>query len=169
MRELTVRIRFTKHCLGNVKKSQYHDKRKYTFFALPRTPEGQITFLPSWWKANMSFAAEVLSRHLDTVKDISFEMFVDGKPDHRLYRRYFEASRYALHEAFWPGQVVGFNAVVPASINDEDFLRLLDVAGRFRGISPAKPKDYGFFVVDSIESRRLPEPVASPAIDEPVA
>ncbi len=152
MREVTVRLRFTSHCLGNVKRKRRSQGGKIcTCFLLPRTPEGRISFLPGWWRANMAFAAEVLGRLQAEAKQVHFETVISGEaPRDKLFRRYYEPNRFALHEAFWPGQVIEVRCASPHTINDADLQALFGLAGRFRGISPAKPREFGFFTVESV-------------------
>lgn len=159
MRELTVRIRFTTHCLGDVKGRRGR-------FLLPRSPAGRVVFLPSWHRMNLQYAAQVFGRHQDVVGKIAWDLEVDAvlRGD-RWFQRYFtdgERRHYALHESFVPGQVVGLNCVVPEAITDDDLWQLLELAGRYRGLSPYKPKEHGFFKVESIRSRRG----ASHALDD---
>jgi len=154
MRELTVRISFTKHALGNVKKDGTGK------FLLPRNPAGAVTFLASWHNANMRFAAQLLGKHQDEVAKILWDIAVDAVVNRdSWYRRYYNVSgtnrqRYVLHESFTPGQIVGINCVVPANISDEDFWSLMQLAGRYKGLSPARPGEFGHYSVVSIRSRR---------------
>lgn len=154
MRELTIRLRFTKHSLGNVKARDGSGK-----FLFPRNPRGFITFLSSWHRVNLHFASQILGRHQDEVNKISWDIQVDGHIRHNgFYRRYYVNDQgkkhFCLHEAFIPGQIVGINCVVPSIISDDDFWRLMQLAGQYRGISPWKPGEYGFFEVESIRPRR---------------
>ena len=157
MREVTVRIKFTKHCLGSVKRDDRTGK-----FYLPRDPNGSVVFLSTWHAANMRFAAKVFGRHQDEVSKIHWDIAVDGivrEGRDGWYRRYYIVNgaakeRYALHEAFVPGQIVGINCVVPSTITDGDFWQLMEIAGRYRGLSPSKPGEYGHFEVVSIRPRR---------------
>lgn len=155
MRELTVRIRFTKHSLGNVKRP------KTGRFAFARNPSsGAVTFLSSWHRANLRFAAQLLGRHQADVEKILWDINVDGVVSRdSWYRRFYTVSgtnkqRYVLHESFTPGQVVGINCVVPASISDDDFWELMRIAGQYKGLSPARPEEFGHFEVVSIRPRR---------------
>lgn len=160
MRELTVRIRFTKHCLGNV-----HAKDGSGRLLLPRTPGGSVAFMASWHLANMRFSAQVLSRHQDEVGKIYWDISVDGvvRSD-PWFRRYYRTAagkktRFVLHEAFLPDQVVGLNCIVPATITDDDLWQLMRVAGQYKGISPARPGEFGLFEVESIRPRRAAQEV----------
>lgn len=158
MRELTVRLRFQKHCLGNVKSRVEIGGKKLSYFALPRGSGDQVMFLPTWWKSNMIMAADVLSRGQREAKEIRFDPMVDGRPGavpERLFKRYWAPNRFARHEAFWPGAVIGVNCVVPDRLTLEDVWKLMAVAGRFGGISPYRPKEFGFFDVVSVQPRRL--------------
>lgn len=163
MRELTVRIRFTKASLGNVKKGDT--------FHLPRNPQGYVTFLAGWHRANLRFAAAVLNIHHEEVEKIHWDIAVDGAVrDQPWYRRYYKSgggrSRFVQHEAFFAGQEVGVNCVVPSTITDDEFWRLMAVAGQYRGLSPARPGEYGFFEVVGLRPRR-PLRSAEDEEDEP--
>jgi len=101
----------------------------------------------------MRRAAEILCRHHKDVEQIRFAMEVDGNPGSapdNLFRRYFEENKFSQHEAFFPGDVIGVTCVVPSSIDDDDFRRLLTYAGKYCGMSPGHPNDFGFYVVESI-------------------
>jgi hypothetical protein len=137
--------------LGNVKAKDGSGK-----FLLPRSPSGSVTFLSSWHRANLQFASQILGHHQDQVDKVLWDIAVDSTAT-GVYRRYFNADgrkRFCLHEAFVPGQVVGVNCVVPATISDEEFWRLMQVAGQYKGLSPWKPGLFGFFEVESIRPRR---------------
>jgi hypothetical protein len=161
MRELTVRIRFTRHSLGNVKSGA---EGRFTF---ARSLEGFVLFMPAWHRENLRLAAQVLGRHQDEVDKICWDIRVDGSVGQPDYKRYFggggSKKRYALHEAFWPGQTVGLHCVVPTPISDDDLRRLMQLAGQYRGLSPWKPGEFGLFEVDQILPRRV-----TPAPDESV-
>jgi hypothetical protein len=102
----------------------------------------------------------VLGRHQDEVRKISWDIVVDGQVRnpcwHRLY--YTNGSgrrRFVLHECFFPGQVVGINCVVPSVITDDDLWQLMQIVGRYRGISPWLHGEYGLFEVESVRPRRI--------------
>ena len=155
MRELTVRIRFVSPCLGNAKDGAGNLK-----FA--RTPSGDVTFLASWHMDNMRLAARLLGRHQDEVQKILWDVAVDGvvaKGKDRWHKRYFTARdnhrrRFARHECFQPGQVVGLNCLVPNAISDDDLLQLMTIAGKYKGLSPFRPGEFGHYTVESITLRR---------------
>lgn len=171
MRELAVRIKFTTPCLGNVRKHHRVQGRVRNHFLLPRNPGGKVIFMNTWWQAILAQAAKILCRHHGEVKSIRFAMEVDGKPrpleegeveDPRTgrkqvvlkghYHRYYAEDRFSKHEAFFPGTVIGLTCIVPQGINDEDFHRLMELAGKYCGISPGLPGEFGFFTVESIRS-----------------
>jgi hypothetical protein len=159
MRELTVRIRFTKASLGNVKR-----RGNGGALLLPRNPQGFVTFLASWHRANLRFAAQVLGRHQDVVDSICWDIAVDGevRKDSWHRRHYVNGNGrkvYALHESFKAGQEVGINCVVPQAVNDDDLRQLMQIAGQYKGLSPYKAGDFGFFEVVSVRPRRrTPDP-----------
>lgn len=145
MIEVTARLRFNNFSLGAV--------RCRNLNKMLRDPEGRVMYMPTWWAALMRYAAKVLNRHQQLVGQIDWDPIIDGTP--RNYRRYYGPSRYTLHEAFYPGDEIGVNAVLPSGIIISDFTQLLDVAGRYRGISPYKPKDkWGTFEVANVTRRR---------------
>lgn len=154
MRELTVRIRFTKPSLGNAKKDNTGR------FVFVRNPNGLVSFLSTWHHANMRFASQILGRHQDEVRKILWDINVDGVvAKDGWYRRYYTVSgtskqRYVRHESFKVGQVVGLNCVLPPAISDDDFWQLMHLAGLYRGLSPARPGEFGHYEVVSIRPRR---------------
>lgn len=122
-------------------------------------------YMPTWWAALMRYAAKILNRHQRLVEQIDWDPVIDGTP--RSYRRYYEQSRYTLHEAYYPGDEIGVNAVLPPGLSISDFTQLLDVAGRYRGVSPYKPKDkWGTFEVTNVTRRRRN---LSPEEEDPAA
>jgi hypothetical protein len=153
MRELTIGIRFTSHSLGSVK-----DEHTGHFkFAV--SPQRKLLFLASWHRANMRFAAKLLGKHQDEVDKIHWDIELDAALQNPCwFERYYEVrqgkQRYCLHQALFPGQVVGINCVVPPPITDDDLWQLQSLAGRYRGLSPWKPGDHGHFEVISIRPRR---------------
>jgi hypothetical protein len=154
MRELAVRIQFTKHCLGNVKKFHWEKGKKRYFFLLPRSPEGRVIFLATWWTAVLIKAAEVLCHFQDDVRSVKFSLEVDGLPrpvPEEFYRRFYEGERFSKHEAFFPGDCIGLTCIVPSTISDENFQRLMTIVGKYYGISPARPNEYGYFTVLSVQ------------------
>jgi len=172
MRELTVRIKFTSPCLGNAKK--FHNirvqgkRKKRTYFVHLRNPSNCVMFLPTWWQAIMRNAADVLSRHQQEVKGIRFALEVDGQPrpiPEQLFNRYYDENRYSRHEAFMAGDTIGVTCVVPDQISDDDFWRLMQYAGKFYGISPCRPGEFGFFTVEKMEKCGL-EPPTQQARDQ---
>ena len=158
MRELTVRIKFTSPSLGNEKMRDGSGR-----FVFSRSPTGHVIFLASWHNANMRLAAQLLGRHQDEVSKIFWDINVDGRLRrdrwHRVYYLGVNSGRqrYSLHEAFFPGQIVSINCVVPHTIGNDDFWRLVQKAGQYKGISPWKPGEFGFYEVVSIRPRRAPQ------------
>jgi hypothetical protein len=69
--------------------------------------------------------------------------------------QYEAGCRHVVHEAFLPGQIVGINCVAPPSIPEEDLWALFRLAGKYKGLSPFRPGEYGQFEVESIVARRV--------------
>ena len=156
MRELTVRIRFLTACLGNQKLNDGSGK-----FVFQRSPDNNIIFLASWHHSNMRMAAQLLNRFQSDVNDIHWDIHIDGTlKENRWHKNYYRSAksnklRYSLHEAFHENQIVGINCLVPNTIKDEDFWRLMSKAGQYKGLSPWKPGENGFYDVVSIRPRRV--------------
>lgn len=156
MRELTVRIRFLTPSLGNQKVNDGSGK-----FVFQRSPDNNIIFLASWHHSNMRMAAQLLNRFQSDVLSIHWDIHVDGKlKNKKWHKNYYRAAksnrlRYSLHESFLENQIIGINCLVPNAISDEDFWRLMSKAGQYKGLSPWKPGEYGFYDVVSIRPRRV--------------
>jgi hypothetical protein len=153
VRELTVKLRFVSPCLGQVKKYNRQRGKAQYYYVLPRDPiSGKVVFQPHWWHAILLQAAEILCRYQQDVPKVRFMMEVSGEPQ-PIPERYFhrhDGPHVSRHEAFFPGDVIDLNCVVPSTIPDEDFKQLMIYAGRYYGISPAHPRQFGFFEVVSI-------------------
>ncbi len=160
MRELTVRLRFTRPSLGNVRS----DAPSRGCFRLHRDPHGRVVFLASWHRANMELSAKLLGRHQDEVRKILWDVAVVGevRPD-CWHRRYYKTAggrtRYAQHECLPAGQVVGVRCVVPPGITDDDVRALFALAGRYKGLSQFGCGDFGLFAVEAVEAS-CPAPAA---------
>lgn len=172
MQEVTIRLRFNQPCPGAVRTQE----GKNVLHAHQRDPEGRVMFLPSWWSALIRYSAKVLNRHQSEVKKIRWDPVIDGVP--RKWKRYLPTPegrssnrpRYALHEAFHPGDVIGVNCVLPRPISTDDMWQLLDIAGSYKGISPYKPNDgYGTFCVVSLHRRRRAVEKPDASSEEPAA
>lgn len=156
MRELSVRIRFTNPSLGNEKDTKTGN------FKFQRSPgnAGKILFLPTWHQSNMKFATEMLGRHHEDVKKIFWDIEIDGEVREKcLTRCYYKRTksgkyRWSTHESLLKGQTIAINCVVPHEIDDEDFWTLLQIAGKYKGLSPWQPGKYGHYEVVSIRPRR---------------
>lgn len=172
MRELAVSLKFTSPCLGNVKRQYRRNGKIRHYFVLPRDPSREhVVFMPTWWQSTLRRAAEVLCRHQSEVDEIRFAVEVVGDPrpvPTELYRRYYNKRQFSKHEAFLPGDVITVTCIVPSSISDDDFLQLMRYAGRYCGISPAHPNEFGFYDVESIRNT-LPPPSPSAESIEDVA
>lgn len=158
MREVNIRLKFTTPSLGNVKQRRtvtIDGKRKQRhYFLLPRSPDGKIIFYPQWWRSILTKAAAVMCKHQKTVREIMVSPEIDGAPrpiPDEYYKRYYKSDRFSPHEAFFEGDVIGVSCVVPSKISDDDLWRLFATAGKYYGISPSRPGEYGFFTVERIE------------------
>lgn len=154
MKELVARLRFTSPCLGRIKTHCVNHGKVQNYYVLPRNPvTNRVMFQRQWWLAVLKRAAEILCRHQREVHDIRFVLDIDGEPSpipQRFYRLHINSKKYSKHEAFFPGSEILVTCIIPNSIPEEDFLKLMQYAGRYYGISPAFPGNYGFFEVVSI-------------------
>ena len=146
MRELTVRIRFLTPCLGNQKLSDGSGR-----FIFQKSPEGNVIFLASWHHANMRLAAQLLNRFQEDVSKIHWDINVDAKlKKDKWYKNYYRSPK----------------SIVPSSISNDDFWRLMNKAGQYKGISPWKPGEFGCFDVVSIHPRRTNKPEPAEELEE---
>ena len=155
MQEVKVLLRFTVPCLGADKRVR---NGLGTVFCFPRTPDGQVLFHQTWWRAIVTHAARIKNFPTTTIKKIEWSPVIDGSP--RLWQRYIQdpsrsanaRPKYAQHEAFLPGRVIGVECVLPVDLSVDMFAALMGAAGKFRGISPYKPGEYGRFTVVSVQT-----------------
>jgi hypothetical protein len=156
MRELSVRIKFTNPSLGNEK------DQKTGRFKFQRSPgrDGKILFLATWHHANMKLAADMMGRHQEIVSKICWDIEIDAELREKcLTRCFYQKSpggreRWSLHESLLPGQIICINCLVPTEIDDADFWSLLQISGKYKGLSPWQPGKYGHYEVVSIRPRR---------------
>lgn len=166
MLEYLLEIAFVSPCLGNTRRELARPgapRRHY--WALPRTPSGHITFQPTWWQANLRKSATVLSRAAPGLAQVRFDPQISGVPQaarpENFYRRYYTDKIYALHEAFFPGEVIGVRVLVPLELPVDLLRQVLETSGRFYGISPAKPGEFGHFQVQQLAPYKFVEPSLS--------
>ena len=162
MQEVKILLRFTVPCLGAVKRPR--DGLGVVFCFL-RTPGGQVLFPPAWWRAIVTHAARVRNIPARVIKKIEWAPAIDGSP--RLWQRYIQdpsrpegaRPQYAQHEAFLPGRDIGVECILPGDLSIGTFEALMETAGKFRGISPYKPGEYGRFTVVSVQpvGRAIPQ------------
>jgi hypothetical protein len=161
MRELTVRMRFVKPCLGNIKGGGGR-------FLLPRDPAGAISFPPAWHAANVRFAYAALAVSdpaLTALKAdlgrVRWEPAIASAPSRVVWhKRHSQGASYALHEAIPAGEAVSFSCHVPDAVPDKAVQDLLVYAGRYRGLSPWRPGDFGHYELVSLSP--TPNQGASP-------
>jgi hypothetical protein len=155
MREVTVRIEFISHCLGNVRRTITENGKEWPVFYLPRLKD-QVRFEATWWAQKMRFAAQILNKHHRLVKDIAFDLVVDGRASNdveQFFKRYTAKTNFVRHECFAEGTVIGVNCVVPDDISDNDLWQLMETIGKYKGISPYGHNEYGHFTVISVATK----------------
>jgi len=149
MQEVRANIKFTTPCLGGI--------RAEDIDRMLRNDAGQVIFLQAWWKALLSYAAKAANISSAIVNNIRFDPVVDGTIT--TYTRFYganEATDFKRHEAFNKDQVVGVNAMLPDGISAEQFHELLQIGGRYIGISPyGHDKGFGRFCVVDIKPSNI--------------
>lgn len=140
MTEVVATIRFTTPCLGSV---------RGPVSKMIRNGEGKVIFMQTWWRAGLGYAAQAISRHQNDVTKIQADPVVEGTTS--TFNRYYGAVSYQVHEAFNINDEIKVKFSLPKRITPESFYELLDMAGRYVGISPYGFKgDFGRFVVVSV-------------------
>lgn len=164
MQEVSIRLRFVRECLGSVKRRKAHDQ---VIFCMPRDHRERVMFLPSWWGNLMKYAAKVSNLGHSDVRKIDWDPIIDGAPRHNWRRIVVPAAadkrkraRYAVHEAFPPGAVIGVKAVLPDGLSVDSFQELLTIAGTYKGVSPfqSEAENYGTFEVVSVKKAVRQQP-----------
>jgi hypothetical protein len=113
----------------------------------------------------MKLAAEMLGRHQEAVNKICWDIGVDAELREKCLTRCFYTKspggreRWSLHESLMQGQTICINCVVPQDIDDQDFWALMQIAGKYRGLSPWQPGKYGQYEIVSIHQRRQSQQV----------
>lgn len=146
MTEVVAKLKFITPCLGNKRRENKPNE-------MLRDPQGNVIFLSSWWNTILSYGARAFSKHQSQVKKIGWDQVVDGVTG--VYRRYYTDVDYTEHEAFLAGSVIGVRALLPDTIPLEDFQCILEISGRYRGISPyGHDKGFGRFEVVEVSKSR---------------
>ena len=141
--EVEVKLRFTTPCLGNERRPQRD--------LMLRSPEGNIIFLQSWWRACLAYGAQALNQHQRDIDDIQADPEVDGSVT--IYRRFYNSKDFKEHEAFDVGAVIAVRFCLPNVVTLDDFKRILETAGKYAGLSPYGYKqNFGRFAVVSVEA-----------------
>lgn len=135
--EVLATIRFTTPCLGNIRGKVNR---------MLRNPDGKVIFMQTWWRAGLGYAADALGKFQNDVTKIQADPVIEGCTT--TFKRYYGPKDYQEHEAFETNAIIKAKFSLPARVNIEAFYELLDMAGRYVGISPYGYKeDFGRFVV----------------------
>ena len=152
MQEVDIQLRFTTACIGSVRRSV--SSGQGVIYRMIRDGSNNVVFLPSWWQSAARYAVKVLNRYDKLVNQITWGRNVYGElADWRRNVGYRKRKlRYALHEAYRPGTFVTLTAVLPQGMTPEAMFEILDVIGRYKGVSPFQRTDqrYGLFETISV-------------------
>lgn len=133
MQRVVIVLRFTSACLGHVKRARKND----VIYGMLRDCDGRVMFLPTWWRNQLQYAAQVQGRWHNEARKIDWSPYVDGRLV--IWRRTVArrpSLRYAVHEAYRPGECVTVRAILPDGLGIADFTEMLQLVGEYRGISP---------------------------------
>ena len=155
MREVNIKLRFNRVCLGAAKKR----RRGQVYFGFDRDPSGKVMFMPSSWLSVMRYAAKLANKHHSDVQHIDWCPVITGTPRNDWRRTIVSQnggetrSHFAVHEAFQPGDTIELSCVLPDVIEISDFERLLEIVGKYKGFSPFNnaTEHYGTFEVISVD------------------
>ena len=142
--EITATLKFTTPCLGNIRKPDYD--------RMQRDPDGNVIFLPSWWRAAFAQAAKATNQHYGLVDKVRPAPVVVGQVS-KVKRRYGRRPDDThAHEGFDEGAVIKIKFALPPGVAIAQFKELLQAVGSYVGFSPYRQEDYGFFAVVSVEA-----------------
>jgi hypothetical protein len=116
---------------------------------MQRDRDGNVIFLPTWWRSALAQAAKAISRYYKVVDKIHPALPVVG-PVTRIKRRYGKGpDDVKLHEGFDVGAQVTVRFAIPGSMTVEQFAELLGAVGDYIGVSPYgwKSGRWGHFTV----------------------
>lgn len=136
--EVMAKLRFTTPSLGNVR-----GERRNTML---RNREGRVIFLQSWWRAGLRYAAQALGRFQEEAEAIQVDPEIEGTT--KIHQRFYTEKSFQEHEAFLAGDEIVAHFCLPPGLKLDEFTKLLELTGRYCGISPYGYKqDYGRYVV----------------------
>jgi hypothetical protein len=134
--EATATLRFVRPCLGSVRRPDYD--------RLQRDQDGNVIFLPTWWRASLAQAAKAISKYYKYVDQIHPGLTVEGTIS--MIKRWYAPKKYKLHEGFDVGTVIRASFLIPNELTLGEFAELLEAVGEYIGFSPYGWKDqYGLF------------------------
>lgn len=145
--ELVAKLRFTTPALGNVRRDDYD--------RMLRDSDGNVIFMPSWWRAAFTQAATAISRYHHYVNQIFAAPPIGGQLS-QVERRYGkEPGDVKVHEGFDVGTVVTVRFAIPGKMHIRQFIELLEAVGTYIGISPYgwRRASYGHFQI--LEVRKV--------------
>lgn len=150
MREVTIKLKFTTPCLGDVRDVPSGILR------LRRDGVGRVVIMPNVWKLIINKSAPTCGVSPRICKSIRWDPVVDGEP--KLFERMWSdestgGSKRGVdcHESFPAGAIVGIRALVPDDLTPDQLSKILNVAGSFCGVSPwGHRHGFGRFVVEDI-------------------
>lgn len=141
--EVTATLKFTRPCLGSVRRSDYD--------RMQRDQDGNVIFLPTWWRAALAQAAKAISKYYKYIDQIHPGLPVDGNLSK--IKRWYGQKKYKLHEGFSVGTVIRVSFLIPNELTQNEFAELVEATGAYIGISPYGWKQkYGLFKL--LEVRR---------------
>lgn len=141
MKRVRLTIRFVRPCLGGVR-----SEPKDMFERDPVT--GKIVFMNSWWQSVLEYGARALNKNIQLVPDTLFDLYVDAPVCD--YRRHHSRG-VTVHEAFCANTELSVDVLLPDGMSVDDFREMMELAGRFRGISPYGWRDgFGRFDVTEV-------------------
>ena len=135
--EVTATLKFTRPCLGSVRRQDYD--------RMQRDQDGNVIFLPTWWRAAFAQAAKAISKYYRFVDQIHPGLTIDGNLSK--IKRWYGQKKYKMHEGFGVGTVVQVSFLIPNELTQNEFAELLEATGSYIGISPYgwKTGMYGHF------------------------
>lgn len=144
MKDATIQIEFTTHCLAN---SYINNGQQDCFPKDAGT--GMLIWQQAWWYSAFTKAIEITKIKGIKPSDVCIDLMI--KADTASYKRKYGENNSRVHEAIFPGKQITINAIVADHVTESTLSAILTKMGTYVGLSPyGHCLGFGHFVVKKI-------------------